>query len=70
MIDRELQGRDANPTGGVLDSRTVKAPNAPCGGGYDAGKKPGFQVLPRRLMVERTVGWMTRWRRLVRDHEV
>ena len=27
----------------------------------------GFQVLPRRW-VERTFGWMTRWRRLVRDH--
>ena len=30
----------------------------------------GFQVLPRRWVVERTFGWMTRWRRLVRDYEV
>jgi hypothetical protein len=29
----------------------------------------GFQVLPRRSLVERTFGWMTRWRRLVRDYE-
>lgn len=29
----------------------------------------GFQVLPRRWVVERTFGWVTRWRRLVRDHE-
>lgn len=29
----------------------------------------GFQVLPRRWMVERTFAWMTRWRRLVRDYE-
>ena len=29
----------------------------------------GFQVLPRRGVVERTLGWMTRWRRLVRDYE-
>jgi putative transposase len=29
----------------------------------------GFQPLPRRWVVERTFGWMTRWRRLVRDHE-
>jgi len=39
----------------------------------------GFQVLPRRWVVERTlppirasakgVGWMIRWRRLVRDYE-
>ena len=25
-----------------------------------------FRVLPRRWVVERTFGWMTRWRRLVR----
>ncbi len=29
----------------------------------------GFQPLPRRWGVERTFGWMRRWRRLVRDHE-
>jgi transposase len=31
--------------------------------------KKGFQVLPRRWVVERTFGWMTRWRRLVCDYE-
>src|SRR6266571_3480090 len=30
---------------------------------------PGFTVLPRRWVVERTLGWMIRWRRLVRDYE-
>jgi transposase len=29
----------------------------------------GFQPLPRRWVVEPTFGWMTRWRRLVRDYE-
>ena len=29
----------------------------------------GFKVLPRRWVVERSFGWMTRWRRLVRDYE-
>lgn len=29
----------------------------------------GFEVLPRRWVVERTFGWMTRWRRLVCDYE-
>jgi putative transposase len=29
----------------------------------------GFRPLPRRWVVERTFGWMVRWRRLVRDHE-
>ena len=29
----------------------------------------GFEVLPRRWVVERTFGWKMRWRRLVRDYE-
>jgi len=29
----------------------------------------GFHVLPRRWVVERSFGWMVRWRRLVRDYE-
>jgi transposase len=36
-------------------------------------KKPegqrGFAVLPRRWVVERTLSWLLRWRRLVRDYE-
>jgi putative transposase len=32
-------------------------------------REPGFKVLPRRWVVERTFGWMIRWRRLVRDFE-
>lgn len=32
-------------------------------------KEDGFKVLPRRWVVERTFGWMTRWKRLVRDYE-
>jgi transposase len=32
-------------------------------------QQKGFEVLPRRWVVERTFGWMTRWRRLVRDYE-
>jgi transposase len=31
--------------------------------------EPGFAVLPRRWVVERTFAWMTRWRRLARDYE-
>jgi transposase len=31
--------------------------------------EPGFKLLPRRWVVERTFGWMIRWRRLVRDYE-
>jgi len=149
MLDREAAGREASPTGGVIDSQTVKAPAPGAARGYDAGKKivgrkrhiavdtdgrllmvnltsadisdsagaqtildgirkrwpwvkhlfadgaydrlqlmdkaaylefvvevirrsdkqVGFKVLPRRWVVERTFGWMTRWRRLVRDYE-
>lgn len=29
----------------------------------------GFQLLPRRWVVERTFGWLVKSRRLVRDHE-
>ncbi len=29
----------------------------------------GFHVLPRRLVVEPTFGWMIRWRRRVRNYE-
>ena len=148
MIDRQRSGRTASPTGGVIDSQSVKAPAAQ-NRGYDAAKKivgrkrhiavdtdgrllmvnlttadisdsagaqavldairkrwpwikhlfadgaydrrklmdkavfndfvieivrridsePGFTVLPRRWVVERTFAWMTRWRRLVRDYE-
>jgi transposase len=36
-------------------------------------KRPGdlhtFQVLPRRWVVERTLAWITRCRRAVRDYE-
>jgi putative transposase len=148
MVDREHAGREASPSGGVLDSQTVKAPFAETRG-FDGGKKivgrkrhisvdtdgrplmvnlttadisdsagaqtilegirkrwpwlkhlfadgaydrtnlmdkaafldfvieivrrsdaqAGFAVIPRRWVVERTFGWMIRWRRLVRDYE-
>ena len=146
MVDRERAGREASPSAAVIDSQSVKAPQAKTRG-YDAAKKivgrkrhiavdtdgrllmvnltpadlsdsagaqaildgirkrwpwvkhlfadgaydrlklmdkaayldfvvevirrsqTGFQTLPRRWVVEQTFGWMTRWRRLVRDYE-
>jgi transposase len=148
MCDREGAGREASPSGGVIDSKTVKAPKAKTRA-YDAAKKiagrkrhitvdtdarllmvnltpaeisdsagaqtifdgickrwprikhffadgvydraqlmdkaaylgphhrgdqalrriKGFEVFPRCWVVERTFGWMMRWRRLVRDYE-
>jgi transposase len=148
MLDREVARREASPSGGVIDSQSVKAPYAK-ERGYDAGKKivgrkrhiavdtdgrlllvrltpadisdsaggqmildairkrwpwvkhlfadgaydrlqlmdkaafldftieivrrsdtaKGFEILPRRWVVERTFGGMIRWRRLVKDYE-
>jgi transposase len=37
---------------------------------YGLEEKPkGFQVIPRRWLVERTLAWLSRSRRLARDHE-
>ena len=44
-----------------------------CGWRLEIVKRPpelkGFQVLPRRWVVERTFGWLGRYRRLARDYE-
>ena len=33
-------------------------------------KSEGFEVLPHRWIVERSFGWMNRYRRLSKDYEV
>jgi transposase len=39
MVDRERVGRDASPTGAIIDSQSVKTTEAGGPRGYDAGKK-------------------------------
>ena len=38
MIDRERHSREASPTGGIIDSQSIKAPKAKARG-YDAGRR-------------------------------
>jgi transposase len=38
-------------------------------GGEPPEVPQGFQVLPRRWVVERTFGWLGRWRRTSKDYE-
>jgi len=35
-----------------------------------ADEQKGFKVLPRRWVVERTIGWLNQYRRLSKDYEV
>jgi transposase len=48
---------DAKATG--IELRVIKLPEA----------KKGFVLLPRRWVVERSFGWLARFRRLSRDFE-
>src|SRR5690242_20077967 len=36
---------------------------------WEARFPSGFVPLPRRWVVERTFSWISRWRRLCRDHQ-
>jgi len=61
MLDREREGREQSPSAAVVDSHSVKAPSAPSGGGYDAGKR--IKGRKRHIAVD-TDG---RWRREIAD---
>jgi putative transposase len=40
-----------------------------CPPGVEPPPVPAFTVLPRRWIVERSFGWLGRWRRLSKDYE-
>ena len=56
--DQGYTGEEPNQQAGV-DLQIVKLPEA----------KKGFVLLPRRWVVERSLGWLARFRRLSRDYE-
>ena len=55
MAARELEGREASPTAGVIDSQSVKTTEAGGVSGYDAGKKTKGR---KRHMLTDTIGLM------------
>lgn len=55
MAARELEGRGASPTAGVIDSQSVKTTEAGGVSGYDAGKKTKGR---KRHMLTDTIGLM------------
>jgi len=61
FVDRGYTGENAADAAEEHDIRLEVAPQPTA--------KRGFVLLPRRWVVERSFGWMSRFRRLARDYE-
>ena len=57
---------------GYSGEKFARAVASLCGAEVKVVKRTeaGFQVLPRRWVVERTFGWLGRYRRLSKDYEL
>jgi transposase len=79
MLMGEISDRTPQPRAAIPDSRTAQStPESGGRAGYDGHKrlevvklptaKRGFVLLPCRWVVERSLAWMARFRRLARDY--
>jgi putative transposase len=57
---------------GYTGEKFARAIASVCGATVEVVKRSeaGFQILPRRWVVERTLGWLGRYRRLSKDYEL
>jgi len=71
--DRAFQYAKLNKADGGYAGKLVDWVKTVCHWVLDIVRRPqgvkGFQVLPRRWVVERTFGWLGRYRRLSKDYE-
>ena len=66
---KEQLGWSVQVVRGLLKLKDSSPTQEATGGNEQPHSAGGFQVLPRRWVVERSFAWITRWRRLCRDHE-